>query len=257
MAGRLAQILDQWHLRKVQARWTGAADAAPELEPFALRALRAEGRTMRRQIDRLIHQADQRLALPPLGAGLPRLPLGSDWSWRADVWRGPLPAPGAVADGSRTDVSDDLALHHDCPLGEVAVRQLRNLEAEDRAPFGLAVEVFGFRGSFLSLDLRLPDPAVAGLKARHLVRVDAVIDSDRPLRGFARLNVKHGPNVAQMVSGLPDEGREKTVEFDLAYAGLDDARIEGAWLDLIFNDVANGRITLRDLVVSRRPRAEL
>jgi hypothetical protein len=257
MAGRLAQILDQWHLRRVQARWADAADAAPEMEPFALRALRAEARALRRQIDRVLHQADLRLALPPLGAGLPRQPLGTDWSWRADVWRGPLPMPGAVAEGARTGISDDLALHHDCPLGEIAVRQLRNGDAADRAPFGLAVDVFGFRGSFLSLDVRLPDAGVVGLKARHLVRVDAVIDSDRPLRGFARLNVKHGPNVAQMVSGLPDEGREKTVEFDLAYAGLDDARIEGAWLDLIFNDAAMSRIILRDLVLSRRPRAEL
>ncbi len=257
MAGRLAQILDQWHLRKVQARWASAADAAPEMEPLALRALRAEARAMRRQIDRVLYQSDQRLTLPPLGAGMPRLPLGTDWSWRADVWRGPLPVPGVMAEATRTDVSEDLALHHDCPLGEVAVRQVRNTDAADRAPFGLAVEVFGFRGSFLSLDVRLPDPGVTGLRARHLMRVDALVDSDRPIRGFARLNVKHGPNVAQMVSGLPGEGREKTVEFDLAYAGLDESRIESAWLDLIFNDMAMSRITLHDLVLSRRPRAEL
>ena len=47
------------------------------------------------------------------------------------------------------------------------------------------------------------------------------------------------------------------VEFDLAYARIDDTRIERAWLDLIFNDAAMAGISLRDLVVSRRPRAEL
>ena len=257
MAGRLAQILDQWRLRRVQAYWSGLADAATDAPSFDLRAQRAEAQAMRRQIDRLIHVAGHRLATPALTAGLPRQPLGTDWAWRGDAWRGPLPNPGAIAVADRTEISDDLALYHDCPLAEIAVRQLRNREEGDRAPFGLGIEVFGFRGSFLSLATRLPDSAVAGLKARHLIRVDAVIDSDRPLRGFARLNIKHGPNLAQLVSDLPQDGRGKLAEFDLAYGSIDETRIERAWLDLIFNDVAMTGITLRDVVVSRRPRAEL
>jgi hypothetical protein len=103
----------------------------------------------------------------------------------------------------------------------------------------------------------LPPEAVRGLKARHLVRVDAMIDADRPLKAYARLNVRHGPNVAQIVRELPRLAGEVVVEFDLAYAKLDDTRIERAWLDLIFNDAAMSGIALRDLVVSRRPRAEL
>lgn len=257
MAGRIRQIIDQWRLRKVQALWAGAADQTGAMQPFALRALGAEARAIRRQIDRVIHAADQRLAQPALGSGLPRMPLGTDWAWRGEAWRGPLPQPGAVAAGDRTALGADLALYHDCPLAEIAIRQLRNRDEADRAPFGLAIEVFGFRGSFLSLATTLPETAVHGLKSRHLIRVDTVIDADRPLRGFARLNVRHGPNLAQLVSDLPGEGRDLQVEFDLAYAGIDDSRIERAWLDLIFNDVAMTRITLRDLVVSRRPRAEL
>jgi Family of unknown function (DUF6478) len=255
--GRISQMIDQWHLRRTQARWSALADEGLEMEPFALRAARAEARQMRQKLDRVIHTADDRLARPALGAALPRLPLGTDWSWRADAWRAPLPVTGAIAASDRTEISDDCVLYHDCPLGEVAVRQSRNRDEADRAPFGLAVEVFGFRGSFLSLATRLPDAAVDGLKSRHLVRADLVIDADRPLRGYARLNVKHGPNVAQLVSDLPREGREKTVEFDLAYAGLDETRIERAWLDLMFDEAAMTCITLRDLTVSRRPRAEL
>lgn len=56
---------------------------------------------------------------------------------------------------------------------------------------------------------------------------------------------------------MPEAGREKLAEFDLAYAGLNDKRIERAWLDLILNDAGMSRIVIRDLVVSRRPRAEL
>ncbi|MBA3911103.1 MAG: hypothetical protein C0524_14820 [Rhodobacter sp.] len=257
MPGRIVQLLDQWHLRKVQDRWTGAADEAAGMEPFALRTLRAEARAMRRQIDRLIHVADHRLGLPALGSGLPRMPLGTDWGWRPDVWRGPIAVPGAVAETARTTISDDLAVYHDCPLGEVALRQVRNGGEADRTPFGLALDVFGFRGSFLSLAVALPEAATTGLKARHLIRVEIVADSDRPLMGFARLNIKHGPNVEQMVSSLPSEGREKIAEFDLAYARIDEQRVERAWLDLIFSNPAMTRITLRDLAVSRRPRAEL
>ena len=257
MAGRIAHLLDQYRLRKVRDRWAKAADGAAGMDSFALRALRAEARGMRRQIDRLIHAADHRLAQPAPGAGLPRMPLGTDWAWRPDLWRGPIPVPGAVAEAERTAISDDLALYHDCPLAEVALRQVRNGNEADRAPFGLALDVFGFRGSFLSLAVTLPEATVAGLKARHLIRVEAVVDSDRPVRIFARLNIKHGPNVEQMVSTLPSGGREKLAEFDLAYAKIDEKRIERAWLDLMFNDAAMTRITLRDLVVSRRPRAEL
>lgn len=257
MAGRIARFLDRWHLQKVRDRWDAALGAVAGSEAFALRGLRSEARALRRKIDRVIHAADHRLALPALGAGLPRTPLGTDWVWRPDAWRGPLSVPGASADADRTQISDDLALYHDCPLREILIRQSRNATEADRAPFGLAIEIFGFRGSFLSLATNLPDAVVQGLGTRHLIRMDAVIDADRPFKGFARLNVKHGPNLAQLVSGLPGDGRGKLAEFDLAYAKIDETRIERVWLDLIFNDAAMTRITLRDMVLSRRPRADV
>lgn len=257
MAGQLARIIDRWRLRKVQDYWTRTADAAPTMRPLALHGLRSQARAMRRQIDRVIHAADHRLTAPALGAALPRQPLGTDWCWRADAWRGTLPLPGLIAVTDRSRISDDLSLYHDCPLGEVAIRQKRNDGEADRAPFGLMIEVFGFQGSFLSVATLLPPDALQGLKSRHLVRVDALINADRPLRAFARLNVKHGPNLAQPVREVSVQTGEMVVEFDLAYAKIDDTRIERAWLDLIFNDVAMSGISLRDLVVSRRPRAEL
>lgn len=257
MAGRISQGIEGWHQRRTEERWARLAEAAPELESFELRALRAEARGMRRQLDRVMQAADARLAVPALGSGLPQMPLGTDWSWRPDLWRGALPEPGAVASGDRTALGDGVALYHDCPLGEVVVRQVRNGKPEDRAPYGLAVDVFGFKGSFLSLALNLPDAAVQGLKARHLVRAEMVIDSDGPVKAYARLNIKHGPNLAQPVSALPEQGREKLAEFDLAYADLNDKRIERAWVDLILNEAAMSRIVIRDVVVSRRPRAEL
>ncbi len=257
MAGRIARGIEGWHQRRSEARWARLAETAPDLESHELRALRTEARGMRRQLDRVLQAADARLAVPSPGAGLPQMPLGTDWSWRPDLWRGALAEPGAVASADRTALGEGVALYHDCPLGEVAVRQVRNDSPEDRAPYGLAIDVFGFKGSFLSLALNLPEAAVEGLKARHLVRAGLVIDCDHPVKAFARLNIKHGPNLAQPVSALPGQGREKLAEFDLAYAGLNDRRIERSWLDLILNDAGMSRIVIRDLVVSRRPRAEL
>lgn len=257
MASRIATVLEGWHQRRTEDRWARLAETAPELESYELRALRAEARGMRRSLDRMLQVADARLAVPASGSGLPQMPLGTDWCWRPDLWRGVMSEPGAVASGERTALGDGVALYHDCPLGEVVVRQVRNDRPEDRAPYGLAIDVFAFKGSFLSLALNLPDVAVEGLKARHLVRIEMVIDSDRPLRAYARLNVKHGPNLAQPVSSLPAEGRDKLAEFDLAYAALNDKRIERAWADLILNDASMTRIVIRDVVVSRRPRAEL
>ncbi|WP_149589716.1 DUF6478 family protein [Tabrizicola flagellatus] len=257
MAGRIARGIEGWHQRRTETRWARLAEVAPELDPFELRALRSDARGLRRSLDRVMQAADARLALPPLGAGLPQMPLGTDWSWRPDLWRVVLAEPGAVASGERTALGEGLALYHDCPLGEVVVRQVRNQAPEDRAPYGLALDVFGFRGSFLSLALNLPAAAVEGLRARHLVRAELVIDSDRPVKAYARLNIRHGPNLAQPVSALPEAGREKLAEFDLAYADLNDRRIERAWLDLIVNEAAMTRIVIRDVVVSRRPRAEL
>jgi hypothetical protein len=257
MAGRIAQFLEGWHQRRTEERWARLAAAAPGLESFELRALRAEARGMRRPLDRVMQAADARLSVPMLGSGLPRMPLGTDWSWRPDLWRGALAEPGAVASGDRTALGEGVALYHDCPLGEVVVRQIRNDKPEDRAPYGLAVDVFGFKGTFLSLALNLPEAAVEGLKARHLVRAELVIDNEGPVKAFARLNIKHGPNLAQPVSALPEQGRDKVAEFDLAYADLNDRRIERAWLDLILNEAAMTRIVIRDVVVSRRPRAEL
>lgn len=257
MAGRIARSIEGWHQRRAEGRWARLAEAAPDLDSVELRALRNEARAMRRQLDRVIQVSEARLAVPPIGAGLPPMPLGTDWSWRPDAWRGPLSDPGAVASGPRTALGEAAALYHDCPLGEVVVRQVRNQAPEDRAPFGLVVDVFGFRGSFLSLALNLPEAATQGLRSRHLVRAEVVMDCDRPVRAFARLNIRHGPNLAQPVSALPEAGREKLAEFDLAYADLNDRRIERAWLDLIVDDPAMTRIAIRDVVVSRCPRAEL
>ncbi|MBN8632264.1 MAG: hypothetical protein J0L76_15590, partial [Rhodobacterales bacterium] len=118
MASRITRVVQDWHQRRAEARWARLAEMAPGLESHELRALRSEARSMRRQLDRVLQAADARLATPFLNAGLPQAPLGTDWTWRPDLWRGALPEPGVVCSAERTALGDGVALYHDCPLGE-------------------------------------------------------------------------------------------------------------------------------------------
>ena len=243
--------------RRALKRWANAADAADAMELDELRSLRGRGRDLRRAIDRVLRRADGRLILPRFGADAMRAPARADWTWRPDLWRGPVRPRGAASVATGADLGGGVKVFHDCPHREIALRQRRNTRPTDLAPFGLTVEVFHFGGGFLSLALDLPEPAVEGLKRRFVVRLDAVIEAEKPLAGFARLNLRHGPNVERLVRDLDLDAPAQEAEFDLAQANINASRISAAWVELIFEKPAQNRITLRDVTLYRRPRAEL
>ncbi len=257
MAGSLDRILDRIVWRRALRRWRRAADSATALDLESLRSLRGVARQHRRQIDRALHVAEGRLALPVIGPNPIRRQSGTDWAWRPELWRGPVPVQGFAAIESRSQLCNGATLFHDCRISEITTRQIRNTREEDLAPFGLRMDVFHFDGSFLSLVLDLPEEAVQGLRTKHLVRLDTIVEMEKPLEIFARLNVKHGPNVEQVVRELPLNAPDTMVEFDLFYTRLNEKRIERAWIDLIFEGPELNQIVLRDVTVSRRPRAEL
>lgn len=257
MAGRIEKVLDRMVFRRALARWAKAADGAAEMSLDMLRGQRQRARRLRRELDRVIHQAEYRLALPVIGAPALRRPMGSDWAWRPDLWKGQIPVPGLSSVQGRTQICDGATIFHDCRRSELTVRQIRNSREADVAPFGFRMDVFRFDGSFLSMVLDLPEEAAQGLKLRHLVRLDVIVEMEKPLEIFARLNVKHGPNVEQIVRELPLNEEEVMVEFDLAYTKVNEKRIEKLWVDLIFEGPEMNQIILRDVTLSRRPRAEL
>jgi len=221
-----------------------------------LRSERAQARKLRHHLNELISVADNRLALPMIGSNAFPKPHGTDWSWRPALWREPLAVPGRSSVLSKTKLGDELTLFHDCQQSELTLRQLRNTREADLAPYGLRMDVFNFDGSFLSLVLDLPEAAVSGLQRRHLIRMDTIVEMEKPLEIFARLNIKHGPNTEQIVRELPLHEEEIMVEFDLAYSNLNEKRIERGWIDLIFENPQMSQVILRDLTFSRRPRAE-
>lgn len=257
MAGERQGWWDRAILSGGLRRWTKAAQAAPTADLAELRSQRATARRLKAQIDQLIHVAEARLALPLIGnQSFPR-PVDADWAWRPELWCGPLPVPGMSSVQSKSMLGREATLFHDCSSPEITLRQLRNMREADLAAYGLRLDVFRFDGSYLSLAVDLPEEASTGLKRKHLIRIDTIVEMEKPLEIFARLNIKHGPNTEQIVRELPLHEQEIRVEFDLAYTKLNEKRIERMWLDLIFEGPQMNQIILRDLTFSRRKRAEL
>ncbi len=244
------------HRRSLKA-WERMAEDAETVDLTRLRQIRSQARQQRRRIDRALHVADSRLTLPLLSSNAIRKPIHCDWAYRPEAWRGPLSPMGIVAAESQTPFGSEAKVFHDCRVSELTLRQIRNIRERDLAPFGLRLDVFRFDGSFLSLVIDLPPEAAADLRRNHLLRVDAVVETEKPLEIFARLNVRHGPNTEQIVRELPLGEEEVMVEFDMAYTRINEMRVERMWLDLIFEGPEMNQITLRDVTLTRRPRSEL
>ena len=251
--GFLSRILTRRSVR----RWTKLAKEASVADLRDLRKQRAQAREIKRHLDELIFYADGRLALPAIGNQSFPKPHDADWAWRPELWTGPLPSPGIASVESKAMLGREATMFHDCARSEITLRQIRNVREADLAAFGVRLDVFRFDGSYLSLALDLPPEAAEGLKRRHLIRLDTILEMEKPIEIFARLNIKHGPNVEQVVRELPLHEKDVMVEFDLAYTKLNEKRVEKLWLDLIFEGPEMNQVTLRDLTFSRRPRAEL
>ncbi len=244
------------HKSAVQ-RWARAAAQASTQRLSILRKQSIQARLLRAQLDKLIQAADERLALPLPGSSSFPKPHNADWAWRPELWRASLPVKGMSSVRNKSMLGNEVTVFHDCKLSELTLRQLRNTREQDLAAYGLRLDVFRFEGSFLSVVVDLPAEATNGLKRAHIIRVDCIVEMEKPLEIFARLNIQHGPNSEQIVRELPLDGKEITIEFDLAYSTVNEKRIEKAWVDLIFEGPQMNQITLRDLTFSRRPRAQI
>lgn len=253
----MSGILDRLNQARSLRRWRRAARQADQAPLSELREWRNHARQLRTHLDRLIQVADGRLALPAIGTSYFPRPHDTDWAWRPEALRGPLPAPGLASVQNRAQLGGEITLFHDCDLSELTLRQLRNRREQDLAPFGLRLDVFQFDGSFLSLVVDLPAEAAQGLTRGHLLRLDTIIETEKPLEIFARLNIKNGPNTEQIVRELPLDQPQVMVEFDMAYTRLNERRVERLWLDLIFEAPQMNQVVLRDLTFARHRRAAL
>lgn len=238
-------------------RWARAARNAPDTDLSDLRRQRTRAQLLKAHLDRVIHVADERLGLPKIGSNAFPKPHNADWAWRPDLWRGRLDRPGMSTVASKSKLGEEITLFHDCSFSELTLRQMRNLREEDLAPYGLRLDVFKFDGSFLSLVVDIPKEGTDGLKRSHVIRMDAIVEMEKPLEIFARLNIRSGPNTEQIVRELPVNEEHHRVEFDLAYSNLNEKRVERAWIDIIFEGPEMNQVILHDLTFSRRPRAQI
>jgi len=253
MSGLLTALLEKRTLR----RWEKAAQCIDAVDTSELKVLRNRARALSRRVDRVLHVSEGRLALPLAGQAAIRRPMHSDWAWRPELWCGPVKPGGLASVETKTSIGKEAKVFHDCALSELSIRQVRNTRAEDIAPYGVRMDVFRFEGSFLSLVVDLPPEGVEGLSRRHLIRLEIRAETEKPLEIFGRLNVRHGPNVEQLVREFSGSTGEIDVEFDLSATRMNVARVERAWLDLIFEGPEMNEIVLRDVTLSRRPRAEI
>lgn len=257
MSGLLTTRLSSWAERRMLRRWSRLAEAADTTSPEALKAVRTKARALQQRLDRFMHVADGRLALPMVGSAGIQKPLHTDWAWRPEAWSGPIRPKGAVAVTASTKIGAEASIFHDCKWSEITFRQIRNRSGDDLAPYGTRIDVFAFDGSYMSFVIELPDDVVDGLTREHIIQMDTRLVSERPLEVFARLNVQHGPNTQQIVRELPGGDRDKTVEFDLAYSQIRERHLSRAWVDLIFERPAFNEIKIEDVTFTRRPRAML
>lgn len=235
--------------------WQQQAKGLETASLAELRDKRQSAARLRQHLDKVIRVADERLFHHSVAANAFPKPVGTEWAWRPALWRQKLPTPGESSVSNQTRIGEEGTLFHDCSFSELTLRQIRNTRDEDLAAFGLQMDVFKFDGSFLSLAIDLPKDAIEGLTKSHLLRVDAMLESESPLELFFRLNIKHGPNMEQIVRELPQDEKRPFVEFDMAYTQLNEKRIESGWLDVIFDKPDMNQITLRDLTFARYRRA--
>ena len=252
MAFQFGTVMDRFIHTGAVRWWRQAARLARKSDLSTLRKYRQRARQLRSHLNEVIYASEERLALPLVGSNAFPKPFGTDWAWRPQLWRGPLPVPGISSVETKSMLGKEATLFHDCARSELTLRQIRNLREADLAPYGVRMDVFKFDGSFLSLVIDMPKDSIAGLKKDHVIRIDTIVEVEKPIEIFARLNIKHGPNTEQFVRELPLYEENVMVEFDLAYSNLNEKRVEKAWLDIIFEGPEMNQVTLRDLTFSRR-----
>ena len=253
--GKVRNFFDEWRNRRNLKWWERQSRNASTMDLAELHDLRTRARLIHNRINKLNHIAVFRLTLPVIGSKAIKKPQGTEWAHRPEAWSGPVNPSGMSSVASKSKIGNELALFHDCNASEMTLRQVRNNREEDLAPFGIRLDVFKFEGSFLSLAVEMPDTAVEGLKKEHIIRLTLIVDSERPQEMFARLNLRHGPNTEQIVRELDLSTREMFVEFDLFYTNFKEVRAQSLWFDLIFESPSMNQITIRDISVIRRRRA--
>ncbi|MFC3629186.1 DUF6478 family protein [Paracoccus angustae] len=246
-------------LGRDRADWARLADKQERNPRPVDPGLRERAQILHRQLSRFLQASDPWM-LRKNGVSDADLPPGTDWHWRPHLLAGRISPQAIASPGNGQRLGEDAALWHDCPHRALILRQSIRPQPGRGASYGLRIEMLGTTCSFLSLTLDLPGGALDGLGSDRVLLLDTVMDAERPITIYARVNLVQGPNTETMLRqlGHPVEGQgaARRVEFDLAYADLANRPVEMAWLDLIFESPRMNAVSINDAVVSHHPRAQ-
>lgn len=255
----MKRLVDIWRRGRNRVDWARLANKQDRKPRPVDPELRDQAQVLHRQLSRFL-QASDPWALRPVGLTEADLPPGTDWHWRPRLLRGRIAPQAIAAPANGHRLGEDAALWHDCPHRALILRQSTRPRPGQGASYAMGIEMMGFGGSFLSLAMDLPVEALDGLGPDRIVQLDTVMDAERAITIYARINLVQGPNTETMLRqlGHPVEGQgaARQAEFDLAYADLAHRPIERAWLDLIFEQPRMNAVSIHDAVVSHRLRAQ-
>ncbi len=238
--------IDRVRQRRMRGYWTRHLKAGSVSE-----ALRKDARKLRRILDEIEYSANAPQEAGDLDEGLPTT---TQWADRPAPWTTPIKISGAAPVGPGTRIAEGASLYHDADKSDVLLRQSLG-QIANAAPFQLSIEVTDFDGGYVSLALGLPQSEIAKVQRSDLIRLDLSYSCDHPVKMLARTNIKIGPNTEQIIREIDPTRVKPVVEFDLFYADLDTLEISDVWVDIIFEKPVMNLITLHDVRLSRRPRA--
>ena len=179
----------EFALARCAAVWRGLERGIDTFSLGNVISLLSHAADLRRSLDTVIMHADRRTDQLRQGKTQMKMPGDADWGWRPDVFATRPGQMSPVVKSARHDVGTSIAVHHNDTDPELIVRQFKNMGVDDLAAFGLFVETYEFKGSFLSLAIDFPSKAATGLTINHIFEVEGKPSLDHPMPVFVWLNV--------------------------------------------------------------------
>lgn len=257
MSKRLGQNWIEQRLRdRATSTWEKWANAAQKMSLRQLLQMRADVAKLESTVSRVKAAATANIARHMGSQSELKTMRGADWAWRPEVFYQKGCVTPEIDPPAGKSLGSHLTLHHDAKQPNLVVRQSAALNPSDVVPYGFILEIYDFEGSFLSLAIDLPESAIAGLSNQNIFDLALTLRVENPTPIYARINVKHGPNVDQDIKEIKHHHGELNMEFDLGYMDLHEKRLEKVWVDLIFDQANMNKIEIQDLTVCRRMRAQ-
>ena len=89
----------------------------------------------------MIYSVEYKIRRPRIDTRLFNTSADTVWSWRPELWCGPIGKKGRLGVKSGLKLGQEVSIFHDCDLQEISMRQVRNTRRDDLAPFGFVMDI--------------------------------------------------------------------------------------------------------------------